>query len=416
MSCTHTHTHKDFTPCALISPLPAGSRFGTGFSSRSRRVSQSSGTRRVVRESETASGMLPLQCLMHPSTLLHHQWFTADVMRGHGVQRIQDASTLRAAQFLEDCGPTAHPIRPESYIAMDNFYTSTVYLKGAEVVRMLHTMLGEAGFKAGMRLYVSRHDGQAATCEDFLAAMRGRCADERLKRVMTETTSAVITKRHMSWRNVPLVSDANPSVTSLHHFGRWYKQAGTPLVTLKEAALDHSQQTYTVTFSQSNQGQGGQAQPPLPIPLRTSLFDRDTGALLQSQLLVLSEEEQSFTLRGVSAAAVVVSPLQGFSAPVHMHAPQRCEQDMLFLLQHDPDPFTRWDCQQHLTSSAMVAVAAEGSVDAVDSAEVSEEFIRGFKKTLLAVKVRLCVWVCQQVIIVFVLSSVPTSHAGLPPA
>ena len=95
-------------------------------------------------------------------------------MKGKGVQRIEDVNTLRSSQFIEDSGPTAHPVRPESYIAMDNFYTSTVYLKGAEIVRMYHTLLGEVGFLRGMALYVSRHDGQAVTCDDFLAAMRGK--------------------------------------------------------------------------------------------------------------------------------------------------------------------------------------------------------------------------------------------------
>ena len=101
------------------------------------------------------------------------QWFTADLLKGAGLQRIEDVSTLRSAQFLEDGGPTAHPVRPESYMAMDNFYTSTVYLKGAEVVRMYASLLGREGFLRGVALYVARHDGQAVTCEDFLGAMRG---------------------------------------------------------------------------------------------------------------------------------------------------------------------------------------------------------------------------------------------------
>ena len=99
--------------------------------------------------------------------------FTADLLNGESVQRIQDVNTLRNAQFVEDSGPTAHPVRPESYISMDNFYTNTVYLKGAEIVRMYHTLLGRAGFLRGMALYVARHDGQAVTCEEFLAAMTG---------------------------------------------------------------------------------------------------------------------------------------------------------------------------------------------------------------------------------------------------
>jgi aminopeptidase N len=97
-------------------------------------------------------------------------------MRGKGLQRIEDVNTLRSAQFLEDSGPTAHPVRPDSYISMDNFYTNTVYLKGAEIIRMYHTLLGEEGFLKGMALYVSRHDGHAVTCDDFLAAMIGTVA------------------------------------------------------------------------------------------------------------------------------------------------------------------------------------------------------------------------------------------------
>jgi len=245
-------------------------------------------------------------------TVYRDQHFSAD-MTSAAVKRIEDARIIRSAQFTQDAGPMAHPIRPESYIAMDNFYTVTVYNKGAEVIRMYRTLLGVAGFRKGMDLYFERHDGQAVTCDDFRAAM----------------------------------ADANGA--DLTQFERWYTQAGTPTVAAS-GAYDAAAQTYTLTLTQSTPPTPGQpTKEPFLIPVEVALLAADDGAVLApGRVLELSEETQSFTFGGV-ASAPVPSVLRGFSAPVKLDLP-RTDAELAFLAANDDDPFNK--------RAGMVKVAA----------------------------------------------------------
>ena len=169
-------------------------------------------------------------------TVFRDQEFTSD-LHSRPVKRIADVRRLRATQFLEDAGPLAHPVRPDSYLEINNFYTTTVYEKGAEVIRMLHTLIGEDAFQRGMRIYFERHDGQAVTCEDFVAAMEAA------------------------------------SGRDLSQFRRWYGQAGTPRLTVR-GAHDPRARTYTLTVAQSTPPTPGQPdKQPLHIPLAIGLLD-----------------------------------------------------------------------------------------------------------------------------------------------
>lgn len=203
------------------------------------------------------------------------------------------------------------------------------------------------------------------------------------------------------------MSDANPETSSsLDNFERWYEQPGTPLLTVEHTALDTNTSTLAITFSQKNvdlhsspssqeqeqrqgQGQGSPLLllPPLPIPIQTAVYDRDTGALLQSSLLVLNHHEQTFHFHNISAAAVVVSPLQSFSAPVRLAFPQQSEADLQFLLQHDTDAFNKWECRQRVSSRVILGVAGLGDSAAIGKAELPPYFVESFKQTLLSIKV-----------------------------
>lgn len=202
-----------------------------------------------------------------------------------------------------------------------------------------------------------------------------------------------------------LLLDANPKSTALDNFGRWYEQAGTPLVTVEHLHLDASTETLVVTFSQQNYDRRSSSSstptsgesvyndttasllPPLTIPIQTAVYDKDTGALLQSSLLVLDEHKKTFHLKNVSASSIVLSPLQNFSAPVKLAFPQQTEAELLFLLQHDTDAFSRWECQQRVSSQVILRVASLGDEAAIRQAELPPHFIDSFKKTLLSVKV-----------------------------
>lgn len=298
-------------------------------------------------------------------TVYRDQEFSSD-MGSRPVKRIQDVQRLRAAQFPEDAGPTAHPIRPESYVKMDNFYTATVYEKGAEVIRMYEELLGRDGFRKGIDLYFARHDGSAVTCDDFRAAM----------------------------------ADANG--VDLSGLDRWYRQAGTPLLRLKtefDAAADGG--TLRVTASQTVPPTPGQpTKVPVPIPIRFGLVDRQTGeavpikvrgpgALVQPAgapdadlaappaasdavadlgdegTLLLDRDEQTFTLVGVGAAEPLLSPLRGLSAPVRLEVEGRTQEDLALLLAKDKDEFVRWDAAQSLARDVIKQAYAElGELDA----------------------------------------------------
>jgi aminopeptidase N len=253
-------------------------------------------------------------------TVLRDQQFSAD--RGSPpVKRIEDVRVLRAAQFPEDSGPLAHPIRPDSYQEISNFYTATVYNKGAEVIRMMDVLAGPERFRAGTDLYFDRHDGEAATCEDFIKAIEDGA--------------------HLD----------------LTQFRRWYEQAGTPDVSVA-MAHDASTGTVTLTLSQSTPATPGQpTKLPVPIPLRTALFDRATGRHSGEHLIVLDQAEQAFTFTG-HATPPVLSINRGFSAPVAI-ATQPPAEDLVFLAEHDDDPFARYEAIQQLVVQHLVAAVKE---------------------------------------------------------
>ena len=252
-------------------------------------------------------------------TVFRDQQFSADTY-SPAVQRIHDVNLLRTYQFAEDAGPMAHPVRPEQYIEINNFYTMTVYNKGAEVIRMLHTRLGAAGFRRGMDRYFERHDGQAVTVEDFVAAL----------------------------------GDAN--ATDLTPFLAWYRQAGTPIVAVGER-WDGDAGRYTLTLEQRCPPTPGQPdKAPLPIPVALGLLGGDGRELpLQlageaapqpeaTRVVELDGTRREFTFVGL-AERPVPSLLRGFSAPVRLDFPGRATR-LPLLMAHDPDPFNRWDAAQ----------------------------------------------------------------------
>ena len=241
-------------------------------------------------------------------TVFRDQEFSADQMgseSGRAVKRIEDVRLLRQVQFPEDAGPMAHPIRPDSYQEINNFYTVTVYEKGSEVVRMQQTLLGREGFRKGMDLYFKRHDGQAVTCDDFVAAM----------------------------------ADANQK--DLTQFKRWYSQAGTPRVKVEESFASG---TYQVTLTQSCPATPGQnKKEPFHIPLLYRLIG-DTPS--SEQLFELTESSQTITVPGLSKKPVL-SINRNFSAPIVLDFEQP-ESELLILLKEDDDAFNRWEAAQKL--------------------------------------------------------------------
>ncbi|EGC51360.1 TPA: aminopeptidase N [Neisseria meningitidis] len=255
-------------------------------------------------------------------TVFRDQEFSGD-RASRAVRRIENIRLLRQHQFPEDAGPTAHPVRPASYEEMNNFYTMTVYEKGAEVVRMYHTLLGEEGFQKGMKLYFQRHDGQAVTCDDFRATM----------------------------------ADANG--INLDQFALWYSQAGTPVL---EAEGRLKNNVFELTIKQTVPPTPDMAdKQPMMIPVKIGLLNRNgeavafdyQGKRATEAVLLLAEAEQTFPLEGVTEA-VVPSLLRGFSAPVHLNYPYS-DDDLLLLLAHDSDAFTRWEAAQTLYRRAVAA-------------------------------------------------------------
>ncbi|WP_028056111.1 aminopeptidase N [Sphingobium bisphenolivorans] len=257
-------------------------------------------------------------------TVFRDQNFSAD-MGSHAVKRIEDVRILRGAQFQEDQGPLAHPVRPESYMEISNFYTATIYNKGAELIRMMALMLGPERFRAGTDLYFERHDGQAATCEDFVIAM--------------EEGGGI----------------------DLRQFRLWYEQAGTPRVRAL-LAYDAAAGRATLTLEQSVPPTPGQAdKEPMAIPLRTALFDPASGQSGGDHLLLLTEERQNFIFEGLSAAPIL-SINRGFSAPVIVET-DRSQADLAFLSAHDDDPFARYEAMQQLMVNVLVGKIAGQPVD-----------------------------------------------------
>jgi aminopeptidase N len=248
-------------------------------------------------------------------TVFREQEFSSDKF-GRGTKRIDDANTIRSVQFKEDAGALSHPVRPESYIAMDNFYTSTVYEKGSEVIRMLKTIIGDEAFAQGMQLYFKRHDGEAVTTEDFV-------------RVMEDASGLDLTQ-----------------------FKLWYSQAGTPNIDVTDS-YNEKDKTYTLSFKQYCPLAQHASNKPFYIPIKLGLISEKTGKDLTSSfrkknadehIVHLTEDEQSFVFTDV-AEKPVPSLLRDFSAPVKLNYPYSDNQ-LLFLLAHDSNEFNKWDAGQ----------------------------------------------------------------------
>ncbi len=282
-------------------------------------------------------------------TVYRDQEFSMDMAgsaSGRALLRIDAVRGLRSAQFPEDAGPMAHPVRPDSYSEINNFYTATVYEKGAEVVRMMATLVGRDGFRRGMDLYFQRHDGQAVTCDDFAQA----------------------------------IADANAGsalATHLPVFKRWYAQAGTPTLQAR-GEYNAEALRYTLTLRQSAQPSAGQADKlPTMIPVLMGLVGADgqplplklegeAQACGTERVLVLTEAEQTFTFVNV-ASAPVPSLLRGLSSPVHLDD-GLTDADLLVLLQHDADAYNRWEAGQRLSLNRLLtALPGEGDLPALDA-------------------------------------------------
>ena len=263
-------------------------------------------------------------------TVFRDQEFTGD-RTSKAVKRIEDVINLRTRQFAEDAGPLAHPVRPDAYIEINNFYTLTVYEKGAEVVRMIHTLLGADGFRKGCDLYFERHDGQAVTCDDFINAM------------------------------------AAANAVDLSQFRRWYSQAGTPVLTIQQA-YDAPLKTLTLTIEQHCPPTPGQAaKAPLHIPVRLGLILQD-GTILPCKLqdnpkacneviLQLTQMQHRFVFEEVIERPII-SVLRGFSAPVKL-VMARSLEELAFLLSHDHDTFNRWEAGQQLSGQIISKLIAD---------------------------------------------------------
>jgi len=278
-------------------------------------------------------------------TVFRDQHFSED-MTSQAVKRIEDVRVVRSAQFVQDAGPMAHPIRPESYIAMDNFYTVTVYNKGAEVIRMYRTLLGRETFRKAMDLYFERHDGQAVTCDDFRRAM------------------------------------ADASTRDLTQFENWYLQAGTPVVkaisSSSSSASNNNNEgeeeySFTLTLSQSMVSTASNdhqptttttKQDPFHIPIVVAILgknknsDSDGNSVLVEQTLELTEETQTFVFPNLSGEPYVASINRGFSSPIKLET-DYTEDQIAFLAANDNDPFNRWDASQQLYTREILRYVKE---------------------------------------------------------
>ncbi|RRH78529.1 aminopeptidase N [Falsigemmobacter faecalis] len=265
-------------------------------------------------------------CLKEGLTVFRDQQFTGD-LRGAAVKRIEDALTLRDRQFREDTGPLAHPVRPSSFVEINNFYTATVYEKGAELIGMLKRLVGDAGYKAALDLYFTRHDGQACTLEDWL-------------KVFEEATGRDLTQ-----------------------FARWYSQAGTPRLEVSEAWDEAG--VFTLTLRQSQpETPDGVEKLPLHIPVVTGLLNPNGDELAPSVTLELTETEQSFRFEGLSTRPIA-SVLRDFSAPVIL-SHRQSDATRAFLLAHDSDPFNRWEAGRTLSREVLARLISEGTPPSAD--------------------------------------------------
>ena len=260
-------------------------------------------------------------CLKEGFTVYRDQSFSAD-QQSSAVQRIDDVATLRAHQFAEDAGPLAHPVRPESFVEINNFYTTTVYEKGAEIVRMIANTLGRDNFRKGTDEYFRRYDGQAVTVEDFLSALS--------------------------------ITDSK-----IEDFIDWYRQPGTPVVSGYQD-YDSATQTLTITLSQqTRQVAGFDAPKPLPIPVATALFDKNSGHIIAERMLLLDQVTQTFTFENIMSEPVV-SLLRDFSAPVQLNYNYQ-DEDLAFLLKYETNGFNRWQVTQMLVNRILLQGHGEKS-------------------------------------------------------
>jgi len=292
-------------------------------------------------------------CLKEGFTVFRDQSFSAD-MRGAAVQRIKDVRVLRARQFAEDAGPLAHPVRPSSYLKIDNFYTATIYEKGSEIIRMLKTLLGAEAFRKGCDLYFDRHDGQATTVEAFIACF------------------------------------AEASGRDLSNFFAWYEQAGTPTVTIA-SDYDADAQVLTLDLRQSTAPTPGQpTKKALPIPIAIGLLSHDGEALRDTEVVVLDQDAMTVRWEGVSKPPVL-SALRNFSAPVNLKTDAR-PSDRYVLLASDTDLFNRWEAGQTLARDLILAravgkpdeVGEERYAEGLGRALVDDASEPAFKALLLA--------------------------------
>lgn len=295
-------------------------------------------------------------------TVFRDQEFSQDLCgeaSARAVKRIEDVRVLRTAQFPEDAGPMAHPVRPDSYVEISNFYTVTIYEKGAEVVRMMQTLVGRDGFARGMTLYFERHDGHAVTCDDFAQA----------------------------------IADANPMsdlARLLPQFKRWYSQAGTPRVHA-QGAYDAAARTYTLTLSQSCMPTAGQAvKEPFVIPVGLGLLGADgqdlplqlageSQAPARTRTVVLTQASETLTFVNIDAEPVP-SILRGFTAPVVLEF-DYTDAQLLHLLAHDSDPFNRWEAGQRLAVNRAIKSIA-GGADPVTAAVLDDAYLDAMRQVL----------------------------------
>jgi len=270
-------------------------------------------------------------------------------MRGHAVKRIDDAVTLRAAQFREDSGPLAHAVRPESFVEINNFYTTTVYEKGAEIIGMLKRLVGDSAYAQACALYFERHDGDAATIEDWLAVFHDATGRD------------------------------------LSQFKRWYSQAGTPRISVTD---DFKDGTYTLHFKQETPPTPGQvSKKPLHIPVAVGLLNPNGDEVLPTQVLELTQTEQSFTFDGL-ASRPIPSILRDFSAPVII-VRDTSNATRAFLLAHDTDPFNKWEAGRALGKSVLTAMLTENAapdaayLDALSRVAIDDALDPGFRARVL---------------------------------
>ena len=286
-------------------------------------------------------------------TVFRDQEFSAD-MASRAVKRIRDVRLLRTHQFAEDAGPMAHAVRPDSYIEISNFYTVTIYNKGAELIRMLHTLLGDEGFKAGMRLYFERHDGQAVTTGDFVGAM--------------EAASGM----------------------NLGQFRRWYTQAGTPVLTAR-GAYDAARSQYVLDIEQRTPPTPGQPEKlPLHVPVRVALLGEDgrnvplhcaeSGLAGENEAVIdVREPRHTFRFSNVPARPVP-SIARGFSAPVKVEI-ERGDDELAFLIAHETDPFNRWDAAQEYSTRLMLKMVEDRLAGA--DLDLPDAFVLAMRALLL---------------------------------